>query len=183
MLFNRTFYLIIILFMTVILATGCNDESESLEKLQERAVASQQIENPYFSTPPMNEIEVDDEELIRFVNLGVSLGRIQAEARQQMMEVLNDNELSVDDYSSIRHAKSMGFSLDDYNFSDEALEKFEVVAKLIDEIEQDVDSRFESSIADAGFSQERFLDLNIAMQHNMELMERSKELLMKQSEE
>lgn len=183
MLFNRTLYLIIILFITVFLAYGCNGESESLEQLQERAVASQQIENPYFSTPPLSDIEVDDEELIRFVNLGVSLGRIQAEARQQMMNVLNEKEFSVDVYSSIRHAKSMGFSLDDYNFSEEDLEKFEVVAKLIDEIEQDVDSKFESAIADAGFSQERFLDLNIAMQHNMELMERSRELLIKQSEE
>ncbi len=183
MLINKTFNLIIISFITVVLISGCNGESESLEQLQERAVASQQIENPYFSAPHLSDIDVDDEELTRFVNLGISLGRIQAEARQQMMDLLNEKDLSVDVYSSIRHAKSMGFSLDDYNFSDEDLEKFEVVAYLIDEIEQDVDSKFESAISNAGFSQERFLDLNIAMQHNMELMERSREIIMKQNEE
>lgn len=176
---HRLLIIITLSFILLIHFSGCNDDSEAMRESQERAVANQQIENPFFASPPMQDIEVDDEELLRFVNLGISLGRIQAEARQEMLDLLNEKELSVDVYNSINHALSMGFSLDDYDFSEANIEKYYEVAERMTEIEQSIESRFETAISQAGFSEERFLDLNIAMQHNMELMERSKNLLMK----
>lgn len=173
--------ILFISFISFILISGCNDESETLEQRQERAVANQQIENPFFSSNPMGDIEVDDEELLRFVELGISLGKIQTEARQDMVDLLNEKELSVDTYNSIHHARSLGNSLDDYDFSDEDLEKYKAIAELIIQMEQDVEEKFETAISRAGFNQERFLELNIAMQHNMELMERSKKLLMEEN--
>ena len=182
MFLNRILYINTVALILFILIMGCNDDdTENLREMQERAVAGQQIENPYFSTPPMQDIEVDDEELKRFVNLGISLGRIQAEARQEMMDLLRENEMSVDVYNSIHHALSMGFSLDDYDFSEEDIEKYHQLAVLMSEVEQNVDSKFENAISQAGFSEDRFLDLNIAMQHNMELMERARELIMNEA--
>ena len=180
MISKKLLYLISFVSFLLILLPGCNDDSETLRERQDRAVANQQIENPFFETPPMHDIEVDDEELLRFVNLGISLGRIQADTRQEMLDLLREKELSIDVYNSINHALSMKFSLDDYNFSEEDIEKYYVVADRVAEINQTVDSKFENAISQAGFSEERFLDLNIAMQHNMELMERSKDLLMRE---
>ena len=175
MISNKLLYTVSLLSILFIQLSGCNGDSETLHEGQERAVDNQQIENP-----PMHDIEVDDEELLRFVHLGTTLNDIQAETRQNILDLLREKELSVDVYNSINHALNMGFSLDDYNFSEEDIDKYYVVAELVTEIEETVDNKIEHALLQAGFTEERFLDLNIAMQHNMELMERSRNLIMEE---
>lgn len=170
----KKFILLVLMFSLIV---GCGNGSDEDEALQERMVTNQPIENPFFQESLEYDIEVEDDELLRFVNLNIRLGRIQAEAQQSMMDVLNEKDLTIGAYTAMVQTVNMGDSDEDSAFSLDDIEKYEEVKILITEIEIEVDEKFESAIAESGFSDERFIDLNVAVQQNRELMMRSQELL------
>lgn len=166
--------LLILLCLGLLIA--CESDDESYGEQQEETVAEQRSENPFYGEGPMADIEVSDRELREFVLLNMDFGKIQAEAQQKIIEILREEDLSTDDYNSISHALSMGFSLDDYNFSDSDLEKFDRAKEKISEIEEEVSEKIESEIEQSDFTMDRFLDLNVAVNHNVEVMERAREI-------
>lgn len=170
----------ILLVLTLSLIVGCGNGSDEDEAaLQEKMVANQPMENPFVQESPEYDIEVEDEELLQFVNLNIRLGKIQAEAQQSMMDVLNEQELTIEAYTAMVQTVNKGDSVEDSAFSLDDIDKYEEVKTRITEIEQKVDEKFESAIAESGFSDERFVELNVAVQQNRELMMRSQELLRK----
>ena len=158
------------------LLVACGDDEESIREQQERMVAEQEIKNPFFGEGPMADIEVTDAELREFVLLNMGFGKIQAEAQQKMIDILRDEDISTDDYNSISHALSMGFSLDDYDFSESDIEKFDRAKERIVALQEEVNEKIESAIAESDFTMDRFLDLNVAANHNVEIMERAREM-------
>lgn len=169
----------LLLLLCLGLFVACENDDESYREQQERMVAEQRIENPFFGEGPMADIEVSDAELREFVSLNIDFGRIQANAQQKMIEILRDEDVSTDDYNSISHALSMGFSLDDYNFSESVLEKFNSAKQKISDLQEEVNEKIDSEIEQSNFTMDRFLDLNVAANHNVEIMERAREMAMK----
>lgn len=166
--------LIVLLCLGCFIACSSNEESaESQENFTE---AERPDVNPFLGEGPMADIEVSDEELERFVLINIEFGRIQAEAQQEIIDILNEEEMSMDTYNSISHAIDMGFSLDDYNFSDSDLEKFDICYQRISEVQNRMDEKFEAGIEEANFTVERFMDLNTAAQYNIEVMQRAREM-------
>lgn len=166
--------LIVLLCLGIFIA--CSNKEESADSQQDFTELEQRNMNPFLGEGPMADIEVSDEELKRFVLVNMEFGRIQAEAQQEIINILREEELSMDTYNSISHAVDMGFSLDDYNFSETDLEKFDVCFQRISEVKAEMDEKFEAGIRDANFSTERFLDLNTAAQYNIEVMERARNM-------
>lgn len=159
------------------LMVSCGDD-EAISEQQERMVAEQEIKNPLLGEGPMSDIEVTDEELREFVLLNMEFGRVQADAQQEIIEILRDEDLSTDDYNSISHALSMGFSLDDYDFRESDIEKFDRAKERITVLQEEVSEKIESAIVESNFTMDRFLDLNVAANHNVEIMERTREMAM-----
>ena len=159
------------------LMVSCGDD-EAISDQEERMVAEQEIKNPLLGEGPMSDIEVTDEELREFVLLNMEFGRVQADAQQEIIEILRDEDLSTDDYNSISHALSMGFSLDDYDFSESDIEKFDRAKERIVALQEEVSEKIESAIVESNFTMDRFLDLNVAANHNVEIMERTREMAM-----
>tara|TARA_R100001143_G_scaffold63603_1_gene73660 strand:- start:7842 stop:8384 length:543 start_codon:yes stop_codon:yes gene_type:complete len=169
----------LIVLLCLGLLVACEKDDEAIRAQQERMVAEQPITNPFFGEGPMADIEVSDEELREFVLLNMDFGRIQAEARQKIIDILREEELSTDSYNSISHALNMNFTLDEYNFSESDLEKFDIAKERISEVEEEVDEKIESEIEQSNFTMDRFLDLNVAANHNIEIMERAREMALK----
>lgn len=155
---------------------ACSSD-DSAESQQDYSELERPTVNPFLGEGPMADIEVSDEELMRFVLLNIKFGRMQAEAQQEIIDILNEEEMSMDTYNSISHAIDMGFSLEDYNFSDSDLEKFDICFQRISEVKDRMDEKFEAGIEEANFSVERFLDLNTAAQYNIEVMQRAREIV------
>jgi hypothetical protein len=173
--------LIVLLCLGLFIA--CSSEDKSAESQQDFSGLERPDVNPFLGEGPMADIEVSDEELKRFVMVSIEFGRIQAESQQKIIDILREEELSMDTYNSISHAIDMGFSLDDYNFSDTDMEKFDISFQRISEVKEEMDEKFEAGIKDANFTTERFLDLNTAAQYNIEVMQRARDMAMNLSEE
>lgn len=168
--------LIILLCLGLLIACENDGDDELIREQQEKMVAEQPIENPFFGEGPKADIEVSDEELREFVMLNMEFGKIQAEAQQNIVEILRDEELSTDSYNSMSNALNMGFSLDDNNFSESDLEKFDRAKERITVIEVEVDEKIESEIEQSNFTMDRFMDLNVAANYNEEVKERAREM-------
>ncbi len=167
--------LIIILCLGLLVSCDNNDD-ELIREQQEKMVAEQPIENPFFSEGSMAETEVSDAELREFVLLNMEFGKIQAEAQQKIIEIIRDEDLSTDSYNSISNALNMRFSVDDSSFSGSDLEKFEKAKERITVVEEEVDGKIESEIDQSNFTMDRFLDLNVAANYNEEIKERAREM-------
>lgn len=172
--------LIVLLCLGLLIACS---KKESAESQQDFSGLERPEVNPFLGEGPMADIEVSDEELKRFVMVSIEFGRIQAESQQKIIDILREEEMSMDTYNSISHAIDMGFSLDDYNFSDSDMEKFDICFQRISVVKEEMDEKFEAGIKDANFTTERFLDLNTAAQYNVEVMQRARDMAMNLSEE
>lgn len=165
------------------LLVACESDEDAIREQQERMVAEQNIENPFFGEESMTDIEVSDEELRQFVLLNIEFGRIRAEAHQKIIEILNDEEFTTDSYQVMTNAKDMGFVLDDYNFSESDLQKYERASERITAVEEEVDEKIDAKIQQSDFTMDRFLDLNVAANHNPEISERAREIAINISRE
>lgn len=164
------------MLLCLVLFIACESDDEALREQQERMVAEQPIENPFFGEGPVADIEVSDGELREFVLLNMEFGKIRVEAHQEMIEILRDEDLSADHYDLISNSLRMGLSLDDSDFSESDLEKFEGAKERITVVQEEVDEKIESGIEQSNFNMERFLELNVAANHNLEIKERAREM-------
>lgn len=165
-----------IILLCLGLLVACESDDKLIKEQQEKMVAEQPIENPFFGEGAMAEIEVSDGELKQFVLLNIEFGRYRVEAHQKIIAILRDEDISMESYNSITSALSMGFTLDDNNFSESDLQKYDRAKERISVVQEEVDDKIESKIQQSDFSMDRFMDLNVAANHNIEIMERAREI-------
>lgn len=119
--------------------------------------------------------EVSDEDLEVFVDAVGKINTIHLASQQEMIQVIRENELSVEDFNRIMQMKQNPQTA--IEIEDEELEKFEVVSEKIDEIEGKAEEKAEQAILETGLTLEEYQNIFMAVQQDPELMQKVQAML------
>jgi hypothetical protein len=162
-----------IIFIALLFA-ACQSDTET----QQSAADQPPMDDPMMQQQePMADADISDDELETFVQVNISLQETQMEAQEEMIEILDEEGISIDDFNQITQGLQMGQSEEDLDVSDEVLDNYNQASERIEEIEQRLDGDFEDAIAESGIDQDRFMEINMAIQQNPELMQRVQEIM------
>ncbi|MFW6295937.1 MAG: DUF4168 domain-containing protein [Halothece sp.] len=136
-----------------------------------------QQQNPQQQQQPGGaETSVDSDELERFANAFESVQKIQDDARETMMQAIEDEGLDVETYNQAFRAQQQGGEMSE-DLSQEEQEKFEQADSEIDDIEKEAQSDIENAITDADLEVERFEEIWISIQQDPELQQKVQEAI------
>lgn len=123
-------------------------------------------------------VDVDSDEIERFANAFESVQKVQDEARDNMMQAIEEEGLDVETYNQAFRMQEQGSESEmSEDLSAEEQEKFEQADASIDEIEQEAQTDIEQAITDANLEVERFEELWVAIQQDPELQQQVQEAL------
>ncbi|MEX2641369.1 MAG: DUF4168 domain-containing protein [Balneolales bacterium] len=161
-------------FILVITMIGCEAETES-----ETSAADAPAENPMAGQmqDQMPQIEVSDDELQSFVNIAVEARQIQSESQMEMLAVVEDEGIEVETYNQIAQGLQTGQSQDEIDVTPEDMDKFNRASESIGEIEQEMEQTMASAAEEEGINMERFQEINMAIQQDPELQQRTQQLM------
>lgn len=184
MLFSRKsmFQLFIIAFAALFVVT-CSQQDNN----QQAADTTPQNQNQTAQQPQSNpqaqlnqqlnqapDIDLSNAELQQFADVVESLQGIQQQARQDMLNAIQDEGLDANRYSQIM--KSQQDPQSTIEVSDQEMEKFEAANELIQEIEQDMRTTSINAIEEEGFTPERFQTVLMAVRNDPELQQKLEQL-------
>lgn len=128
--------------------------------------------------PPSLELEVSDDELMKFVEVSSVAQEVQMESQTEMVGVVEDEGLDVDTYNQIAEAQQSGQSDEELDVSAEDQEKFERATEAIAEIGQEMEGKMAAAIEEEGMEMERFMEINMALQQDQNLQQRIQQMMM-----
>ena len=122
------------------------------------------------------ETSIDSEEIERFANAFESVQALQNEARDSMMQAIEEEGLDIETYSQVFQMQQQGLEPSE-ELSQEEQEQFEQVDARINEIEQEAQADIEQAITDADLEVERFEEIFMAIQQDPELQQQVQEAI------
>jgi hypothetical protein len=159
--------------MITLFLAACQSDPET-----QQSAADQPMDDPMMQQQqPMADADVSDEELEAFVEVNMSLQETQMEAQEEMIVILEDEGISIENYNQIAQGLQAGQSEEDLAVDAAEFEKFESASQRIEEIEQRLDDDFENAVAESGMDSGRFMEINMLIQQNPELMQRVQQLI------
>lgn len=163
------FKYIIVLF-TAFSFIACQNDT-SMEQAQQQDSMDEQMQ-PEFNQPQATDLELSDEEIERFVDAVVDAQEIQMESQQEMMEIVENEGISVEKYNQITQAQQMGQSEEEIDATSDELERYNRAMEQIREIEQRLEPEMVAAIENAGMDMERYQEINMAVQQDPALQQR-----------
>ncbi len=139
--------------------------------------AEAQFEQPQQQAP---EIEVSDEELEAFVDASMGAQAVQAEAQQEMVDIVDEEGIDVQTYNDIMRAEQTGESADDLEVSADDMENFERAFEQVQEIEEEMEADLSQAIEAEGIDMDRFQEINMAIRQDQELQQRVQQMIQEQ---
>ncbi|WP_186708888.1 DUF4168 domain-containing protein [Euhalothece natronophila] len=142
------------------------------------AEAQQQQEAPQQQMPQQQapEISVDSDEIERFANAFENVQGVQDEARDNMMQAIEEEGLDIETYNQAFRMQQQGADPSE-ELSQEEQQQFEQADSRIDEIEQEAQSDIEQAITDADLEVERFEEIFMGIQQDPELQQQVQEAI------
>ncbi len=166
-------YIIAVILAFALIA--CEDDSAmdqtQQQQQQEQDPMGEQMQ-PEFDQGQAEDIDISDEELERFVSAIVSAQELQMESQEEMMQIIEEEGISVDLYNQITQAQQMGQSEEEIGASAEDMENYNNALERIMEIEAELEPKMAEAIEDAGMDMERYQEINMAVQQSPELQQR-----------
>lgn len=169
-------YISVVVLALSMAACGGDQESPSPEEGQADQQAQQQMQ-PTQSAP---DIEVSDEELKKFAEVSIAAQQVQAESQQEMIAVLEEEDFDVQTYNIIAESRYNDQPDDSLNVSQEDLEKFDVVSEKIETLQIESDENMSEAIEAKGMEMDRFMEINMAVQQDQELLQRLQQMMQQQ---
>jgi len=164
-------YISVIIIAVSFLA--CQNESQ-----QEQAAPDPSMqENPMQQQQPEAQIDVSDDELEQFVEISSELQGVQMESQQEMVDIVENEDLSIEVYNQIAENRDMGQPDEDLDVSSEEIEKFERASEEIVEIGAEIEAEMQQRIEDSDMTTERYQEINFALQQDPELQRRIQEMM------
>ncbi|MBD3274625.1 MAG: DUF4168 domain-containing protein, partial [Candidatus Marinimicrobia bacterium] len=120
------------------------------------------------------DIDLSNAELQQFADAVESLQGIQQQARQDMLNAIQEEGLDANRYSQIM--KSQQDPQSTIEVSDQEMEKFQAASEHIQEIEKDMRSTSMNAIEEEGFTPQRFQTVLMAVQNDPELQHKLEQL-------
>jgi len=126
------------------------------------------------------DIDVSDDELSQFVDSAIRTQEIQMDIQEDMIAIVEEEGIDVQTYNMIAEADQMGQSRDEIDVSSDDIDRYENASGRIMEVEREMESDMESAIEESGLSIDRFQEINMAIQQDMQLQQRVQEILMEE---
>ncbi len=159
--------------LLVVLFAACQSDTEPQQQ-----TADQPPQDPMMQEQqPMADADVSDDELETFVEVNINFQETQMGAQEEMMGILEEEEISIENYNQIAQGMQMGQSEEDLEVSSDEIDKFERASERVAEIEERLDAEFEEAVAASGMDSERFMEINMMIQQNPELMQRVQQMI------
>ncbi len=117
-----------------------------------------------------------DDELRNFANAYVQLMSISQQGQQQMIQEIENHDLTVMRFNEIT-MQAQEMPVEDIEMTEEEAEAFAKLSKVIEEIQMEQEDIFEEAIEAEGLSPERFDAIMTEFQQNPELQLRVQELM------
>ncbi len=140
---------------------------------------SQQTQAPQQQSPAASEgssINVNQQELERFANAFKSVQKIQNESRQQKVQAIKDEGLTIEEYNQMfREQQQSGTS--ESEMSSQKQQQFQQADARIKEIEQQAQKDIENAIIGEGMEMQRFEAIWTSVQQNKELQQQLQNIL------
>lgn len=124
---------------------------------------------------PALDIDVTSNEIDQFVEAAIKAQDAQMEAQQEMIDVVDEEGISVETYNQIAQAVQMGQPVEDIDVTAEQLEQYDRASELIEEIEETLRSNIEEVVENTGMDFERFQEINMAAQQDPALRQQIEE--------
>ena len=148
-----------------------NQDQASQQQMQQQANPQAQLNQQLNQAP---DIDLSKAELQQFADVVESLQGIQQQARQDMLNAIQDEGLDANRYSQIM--KSQQDPQSTIEVSDQEMEQFQAANELIQEIEQDMRGTSMNAIEEEGFTPERFQTVLMAVRNDPELQQRLEQI-------
>lgn len=120
------------------------------------------------------DIEVSDNELEQFVEVIEELQMINQEGQQKMIAAVEKGGMEIERYSEIQMAQQDPSK--PANASAEEMNKFNAANQELEKIQLQSQTEMQKKIADAGLSETRYQEINMALQSDPELQQKFRAL-------
>lgn len=124
--------------------------------------------------------EYSDDELLAFVNVAQKIIPLQQESQMKMVEEIEEENLTVEQFNDILNAHSTG---ENTNASDQELESFNNALEGIQEIQVEYEEIISATISEEGMEPEKYDEIITHYQRDPELQMRINEILDSMQEE
>jgi|SRR5690554_5923594 len=132
---------------------------------------------PQQQMPPQQqqqvEVEVSDDELELFVGALSLVQEINQKAQQEMVQVIEDNDFTVDEFNQVQ--QKLQQSQDADVDKDDKL-TFDKIVEGVEQIQMKSQKKMQESIEESGISVNRYQEILLAVQSNEDLYARFQEI-------
>ncbi len=140
--------------------------------------APQEGEQPTMPQQQQADIDVSQEELERFAKAFDSVQDIQKQAREEMTNIIEQQNLSIEEYNQLFRQQQQGAEAgEEMDVSQDKLERFKAADSKIDELEKQAQSDIEDAISNQGLEVDRFEEILMGVQQDPELQQKVQEIL------
>ncbi len=164
----------------VLLITGCQkggkqnqegDESQTTQEEQTQSTDQQQAMPGQMGQ--QEDIEVNDEEIQKFVEAAKQVQSISMGAQQNMNKMVQDEEMDAQRFNEIQ--RSQQNQQGNANATDAEMEQYRNIMKQIEDLQSNAQKDMEKAIQDAGLTVERYQIIAQAAQQDTTLMKKIQE--------
>lgn len=169
-------------FILVISLIGCQNDSPETTQNQSGLQSQPEQQGPTQQPGAMGQmqqsapdVDLSDEEADVFTDAIMNAQKIQMQAQQKMVGIIQDEGLDVETYQKIAKASQMGQSPEESGASESDIEKFENANEAMEEVQKEIQDQIAQAVNDAGMEMERFQNINRAIQQDPELQKQIQE--------
>ncbi|MFO7790118.1 MAG: DUF4168 domain-containing protein [Bacteroidales bacterium] len=169
-----------IIMLAILFIYGCkngennqdDNDGETQKEMQPQNQQEQMDGPPQQNQPQAGDIT--DEELEKFASVFLT----EQEVQQDMIEIIQDEGLSVQRFQQMQQASQNPEQ--ELDASEEEMKQYESVMASIQEIQPESQKKIQDKIKEEGLTQKRYSEINNAMQQNQELQQRFQNIMQKE---
>lgn len=152
---------------------ACQSDS-SMDQAQQQQQQDPMAEQtqPEFGQGQTTEVDLSDQELEQFVEAIMSAQELQMESQEEMMEIVENEGISVEMYNQISQAQQMGQTEEEIGASAEDMENYNNALEKIMEVEERLEPQMVAAIEESGMDMQRYQEINMAVQQDPALQQR-----------
>lgn len=165
---------------TIVLAVallGCQndspDETAQQQSQQQQSQQPGQLDQMQQQSAP--DVDVSDEEAGTFADAAMEAQKIQMQAQQKMVGIIEDEGLDVETYQAIAQSSQTGQTPD--SISDGDMQKYQSATESIKEVQSEIQQEIVSAVENAGMEMQRFEEISRAAQQDQELQKQIQQKL------
>jgi len=122
------------------------------------------------------DIDLNEAELKKFAKAFQEVQKIQEEAQDKMVNIIEDKGLTIEEYNKLSRHQQQGDQASE-DISKQELNQFEAANSQINQIEEKIQSNMEEAITSQGLEIERFHKIRMGVMQDQELQQKLREIM------